>query len=125
MQCELDVIISKDKSKTEVKLEAPISKAAEHALAVYATIPEEMKAETVVTSTIPPSVAAVDSGYLAAVEPQDVLSKTDVSGKPVEQISDVFITSPEPEIIKAGIFPELKTNTIIIAAIVLFFILSR
>jgi len=49
-----------------------------------------------VTSTIPPDVAKVDAGYMPAVSPEDVQSRTDISGAPVEQVSDIFTTGPDP-----------------------------
>jgi hypothetical protein len=102
-----------------------------------------VKKQAVTTSTIPPSVAKVDSGYMPAVDPVDVQSLTSVSGALVEKTSDVYITSGKTaeekraevlsiygasDVVEGGYLPEFlvsKNTALIVSAIVLFFIFSR
>ncbi len=85
---------------------------------------------------IPPAVAAVDAGYMPAVDPTDVQSKTDVSGRLVAAIADPFrITVSEiprikgtEELYRAAMIPDFavsKKTAVVIAAILLFFLISR
>ncbi len=126
-----------DKTATELRAEVFAKYGTAEQPVIPVSLPvSQVKSDTVITSTIPPSVVAVDAGYLPAIEPEDVQSKTDIAGRPTEEMSNVFVPSlidiPRIEsteaIYKAAFLPDIhfsRTTALVITAIVLFFVFSR